>query len=321
MTARPMFGRRSLLSVIPSVVVIPSASAFAQQAKLTLGTAMPGGGVETFGIDLIDRLRSADPSLEIRAVTTKGIMDNISMLEAGELDLALAFGEVTHDLFAGIGRPPTKLRIISVMYSTPGMFVVRADSRYRAIDDLRGHRVVWNGRNSGLAVQARYVMDGLGLDIDKDFEPIYTDRLRDGPAMVIDGTAAALWGGGNRWPGFVTVATSTRGARFIAPNQDEIRRIREKHAFLRQFTVPAGLYPGQYDPITTVGSWSFVLARADLDDATGFRLAAALHKAERTGQLTKQLMQTTAKNTLAAIPSPEVLQPGVARYYREVGLM
>ena len=164
-------------------------------------------------------------------------------------------------------------------------------------------------------------MDGLGLDIDKDFEPVYPDRLRDGPDMVIDGAAAALWGGGNRWPGFVEVATSARGARFIAPNQDEIRRIREKHAFLRQLTVPAGLYPGQYDPITTVGSWSFVLARADLDDTIGFRMAAALHKAERTGQLTKHLAQATVRNTLAAIPSPNVLQPGVAKYYREAGLL
>ena len=36
------------------------------------------------------------------------------------------------------------------------------------------------------------------------------------------------------------MASSTRGARFIAPNKDEIARIRAKHAFLEEFTVPAG---------------------------------------------------------------------------------
>ncbi len=35
--------------------------------------------------------------------------------------------------------------------------------------------------------------------------------------MVIDGRAAALWGGGLRWPGFVKVANNPGGARFIAP--------------------------------------------------------------------------------------------------------
>jgi uncharacterized protein len=85
--------------------------------------------------------------------------------------------------------------------------------------------------------------------------------------------------------------------------------------------VPAGLYPGQYDRIDTVGTWSFVMARADLEDAIGQRLATDLYKAERTGLLTKQLTETTPKNTLAAIPNPKVLQPGVANYYREVGLI
>jgi hypothetical protein len=181
--------------------------------------------------------------------------------------------------------------------------------------------VVWPGRGTGFAIQARYVMEGLGLDMDKDFEAIWLERLPDGPAMVIDGRAVALWGGGLRWPGFVEVANSPRGARFIAPSAEEVQRIRARYPFMKQFTVPAGLYHGQYDPIETVGTWSFIFARADLDDATGRRLAVALYKAARTGGLTKHLVQSTAKNTLAAIPGPDVLQPGVAKYYREVGLL
>jgi TRAP-type uncharacterized transport system substrate-binding protein len=68
--------------------------------------------------------------------------------------------------------------------------VVRSDTRFREISDLRRREVVWNGRDSGLAVQARYVMDGLGLDAAKDFQPIYLERAGDGPAMVLDGRAS-----------------------------------------------------------------------------------------------------------------------------------
>ena len=67
-------------------------------------------------------------------------------------------------------------------------------------------------------ILGRYAMDGLGLDAAKDFQPIYLERAGDGPAMVLDGRVAALWGGGNGWPGFVTMANSTDGARFIAPD-------------------------------------------------------------------------------------------------------
>jgi len=316
-----MFGRRTLLSGVPAVVALAPAPLRAQQPKITLATAAEGGAFVVYAQALLDVLRSIDAVLEIRSRPTKGSGENVGLLEAGEVDLALVSGEVANEVFAGLNRPAGKLKIISVMYSTPGMFVVRADSRYHSILELKGRPVVWNAPGSGFAVQARYVMDGMGLDMDKDFEPIYVDRLADGPPMVIDGRAAALWGGGLRWPGFVTVATSPRGARFVVPTADEITRIRAKYGFMAPLSVPAGLYPGQYDAIDTIGTWSFIMARADLDDAVGRRLAMDLAKAERTGQLTKHLAQTTAKNTLAAIPNPAVLQPGVAKYYREAGLL
>jgi TRAP transporter TAXI family solute receptor len=303
------------------IVPIAPRIASAQATRLTLGTAIAGGAVSNYGIAFIDGLRQVDPLMDIKAVNTQGIQDNVALLEQGKLDLALVFGEVAHELFAGIGRPPTRLKVISVMYSTPGMFVVRADSRYRSITDLKGRRVVWNIRNGGLALQGRYVVDGLGLDPEKDFEPVYVEKLSDGPEMVIEGTVAALWGGGYRWPGFITVASNTRGARFIAPNEKEIARIREKHPFLARLVVPAGLYPGQHDPIPTVGTWSYVLARADLEEAPGFRLAASLHKLERANLLNKTLVESTIKNTLSAVSSPDMLHPGVLAYYRKAGLV
>jgi TRAP transporter TAXI family solute receptor len=304
-----------------SLLGLSTGHARTQQTKITLGTAMDGGAVAGYGAAFIDAMKLVDPSLEIQPVPTKGILDNVAMLEAGELDLALVFGEVTHELFAGIGRPPTKARVVSVMYAMPGMFVVRAESRYRSITDLKGRPVVWHGRNSGLTVQARYVMDGLGLDIEKDFEPIYPARPSEGPPLVIDGQAAALWGAGHRFPGFVAVAANPRGARFVAPDADQIKRIRAKHSFLGQFTIPAGRYRSQYDPITTVGSWTFLLARADLYETLGYRLALDLFTAHGTSQVSKHLADSTADNTLAAIASPDMLNPGVARFYRTTGML
>jgi TRAP transporter TAXI family solute receptor len=143
-------------------------------------------------------MRAVDSLLEIKGRPTKGSGENVRLLESGEVDLALVSGEVVHDVMAGLNRPAGKFKVVTVMYSTPGVFVVLADSRCRSISDLKGRPVVWNLQGSGLAVQAHYVMDGLGLDLDKDFEAIYTEELADGPAMVMDSRAAALWGGGLR---------------------------------------------------------------------------------------------------------------------------
>ena len=291
-----------------------------QKTVISLGTATPGGGFPLYGNAFAAAVNEADPTLSIEPRNTKGSAENIPLLEAGNLDIALVAGEPSYEAFMGIGRPKTSLKILTAMYSSPGMFVVRADSPYRSIRDLVGKPIAFGAKGSGLVILSRYVLDGLGLDQDKDFQAIYLDRAGDGPTMVLDGRVAALWGAGIGWPGFATMAASPGGARFIAPDSDEIARIRAKHTFLKPLTVPAGSYPNQNAPINSLGSWSFVLTRATLDDDIAYRLARATHRAE--APLAKQLAQareTTAENTIAAAPTLDLIHPGVMRYLREVG--
>lgn len=289
---------------------------------ISLGTATPGGGFPLYGNAFAEVMNAADPSLTIAPRNTKGSNENIPLLEKRELDLALVAGEPAYEAFAGIGRAPVRLKILTAVYSNPGMFVVRADSPYRTIPDLVGQPVAFGAKGSGLPILARYVLDGLGLKQDEDFKAIYLDRAGDGPAMVEDGRAAALWGAGIGWPGFAAVASSASGARFIAPDADEIARIRAKHSFLKPLTVPAGSYPKQSEPIASLGSWSFVLTREDLPDDVAYRLAKTLHGVEPTFcKKLAQACETTAANTVAAAPRPELIHPGVAKYFREIGVM
>ena len=293
-----------------------------QKTTVSLGTATPGGGFPLYGNAFAEVLNEADPTLSIEPRNTKGSTENIPLLEAGQLDIALVTGEPAYEAFMGIGRPQTNLKILTAMYSSPGMFVVRADSPYKTIRDLVGKPVAFGARGSGLVILSRYVLDGLGLKQDEDFQSVYLDRAGDGPAMVQDGRVAALWGAGIGWPGFAATAASPGGARFIAPDADEIARIRAKHSFLKPLTVPAGSYPNQNAPIVSLGSWSFVLARESLPEDVAYRLARSLHGAESA--LCKKLAQaceTTAANTIAAAPSQELIHPGVLRYFREIGVI
>jgi TRAP transporter TAXI family solute receptor len=287
--------------------------------KVILGTATPGGGFPLYGGAFADTVNATDATLSVEPRNTKGSTENIPLLEAGTLDIALVTGEPAYEAFAGIGRPPSALKIITAMYSTAGMFVVASDSAARTIGDLTGKPVAFGARGSGLVILSRYVLDGLGLDQDKDFQAIYLDRAGDGPAMVLDGRAAALWGGGVGWPGFAAVAQA--GGRFIAPNADEAVRIRAKHSFLKALTLPAGSYPGQNAPVNSVGSWSFVLARPTLEDDIAYRLARAVHKGHAGfAQRLAQAIETTPQNTAAAAPQPELIHPGVQKYLKEIGL-
>ena len=62
--------------------------------------------------------------------------------------------------------------------------------------------------------------------------------------------------------------------------------------------MPAGAYPGQKEPVNSVGSWSYILARPTLPDDVAYRLAKALHRGHAA--LVKRLDQgreTTPQST------------------------
>lgn len=319
----------TVIRIVCAAALLFGGSAAAQEGGkaipetiVSLGTATPGGGFPVYGAAFTAAMQAADPAIKIEPRNTKGSTENIPLLEAGQLDLGLVAGEPAYEAFMGIGRKPTPLKIFSAISSNPGMFVVRADSPYRSIRDLVGKPVAFGAKGSGLPILARYVLDGIGLDQEKDFTAVYLDRAGDGPAMVLDGRVAALWGAGIGWPGFKAMSESPGGARFIAPDESEIVRIRTKHTFLKPMLVPAGSYPHQDQPIASLGSWSFVLARADLPDDVAYRLAKTLHGAEADlGARLPQAKETTAANTVAAAPRMELIHPGVLKYFKEIGVV
>jgi hypothetical protein len=291
------------------------------KTTIILGTATPGGGFPLYGNAFAEIMNAADPTLSIEPRNTKGSNENIPLLEAGKLDIGLVAGEPAYEAFLGLaGRSKTNVKILTAIYSSPGMFVVRADSPAKTIRDLVGKPVAFGAKGSGLPILSRYILDGLGLKQDEDFKSIYLDHAGDGPAMVLDGRAAALWGAGIGWPGFTVIAQSPGGAHFIAPDTGEIAQIRAKHSFLKPLTVPANSYPGQTAPIDSVGSWSFVLVRNDLPDDVAYRLARTLHSVEATFcRKLAQACETTAANTVAAAPDIALIHPGVLKYLREIG--
>ena len=294
----------------------------AERSTLLLGTATPGGGFTVYGEALAETVRKADPTLDVRARPTAGSKENVPLLEAGQLDLGLVEGTAAYEALMGIGRSPARLTVIAAMYPSAGMFAVRADSPHMKVIDLKGQRVVFGAAGSGFVLFARYVLDGLGLDMQKDFDAVLLEQVKDAAPMVINGEAASLWGGGIGWPAFEAIARGPNGARFIGLEPDDISRIRAKHPFLKPMAVPAGTYPGLDRPISTVGSWGVILARPGLPDDLAYGFARALHRAHPAlSQQLPQAQETTPANTLVASPKAEFLHPGVVRYLKESRLI
>ena len=282
--------------------------------SLVLGTATPGGGgFPVFGAAYAEALSAQEPRLRIETRNTKGSAENVPLLEAGKLDLGLVAGEFAS---AALAKPGTQLRIVAAMYSSPGMFVVNADSPVRRIADLQGKPVVLGTQGSGITVLGRLVLSSLEIKITE----LTLGKAADGPPMLADGRAAALWGAGMGWPAFSAIAKA--GGRFVGPDAEEVKRILAKNPSLQAVTLPAKSYPGQDAPVHSVGSWSFVFARPGLPEEQGYFLARALHRAEAPmAARLEQAKESTAANIAAAAPRVDLIHPGAQKYLRETGLL
>jgi len=311
--------RIAFASFLLGLLATLSAAAAAEPLNIKLATATKGGGFELYGSNAAAAINEADPGLVLTASNTKGSLENIGLLARSEYDLGLVQGVAAHEAFEGIGQQAVDLKVIAAIYSSPGMFVVNANSPAKTLADLVGKPIAWGTRTSGLTLMAGYIMDGLGLDRDVDFEARFLKRAGDGPPLVLDGSVLAFWGAGIGWPGFTRVME--KGGRFIGFTEQETRKVTGKHTFLKPMTVPAGSYEGQTADVQAIGVWSFILSRPDLPDETAYRIAKALHKAQPAlaGKL-PQARESTSENTLLASPR-ERIHPGVLRYLGELNLL
>ena len=61
---------------------------------LALATATPGGGFPIYGDAFAAMVNAQEPKLRIEPRNTKGSTENVALLEANQVDLALVLGEI-----------------------------------------------------------------------------------------------------------------------------------------------------------------------------------------------------------------------------------
>ena len=84
---------------------------------------------------------------------------------------------------------------------------------------------------------------------------------------------------------------------------------------------PLKLVELQREDIPSVGLWSLILARPDLDDETAYRLVRAMHLGhDDFAARLPQGRYTRAANSVRFVPA-ERLHPGARKFYAEIGLL
>lgn len=166
---------------------------------LTIATATTGGVWYPLGSALGDLITRHVPDVTATAQVTGGAIENLKLLTAGKVDLALAYDYHVARLNTGTlpavaaGRRPA--RIVLGLYEHPLHIITRADTGIASLPDLKGKRVSTGALDSGAEEQAGLVFRALGIDWDKDITRVKLGVTESAAALRAGEIDAFFWSG------------------------------------------------------------------------------------------------------------------------------
>ncbi|GAA3385661.1 TAXI family TRAP transporter solute-binding subunit [Streptomyces racemochromogenes] len=289
--------------------------------RLRLATGPRGGPYNAFGLALARAAADVGSGLEIVPVDTAASVDNLSRLDGGSVDLALATADVAED--AVLGREPfprpAAVTALARVYVNYTHLVVPAAGPVHAVADLAGRPVAAGAAGSGVQVVAGRILRAAGLT-GTGTGPAPADvrllGLAESAAALRTGDVAAFfWSGGVPTPALTELARALP-LRFLALD-GHVGPLRELHGpVYTAVTLPAGAY-GLTAPVATLGVGNYLLAR----DTVPADAASALLRvvSDRWRDLLRDVTAGVRLEPRFAISTGRVpLHPGAAAHYRSV---
>jgi TRAP transporter TAXI family solute receptor len=282
----------------------------------TGGTYYPVGGA-------IAKVISEKAGINSNAQTSGGSVENIRLLDKGEVDLALAQNDLSFYAYNGVemfnGKKTTKFLAIAGLYPEVVQIMVRESGKLNSLADLKGKKVAVGAPGSGNEATARQLFESHGMSY-KDLGQVANLATKEGTdAFKNRQLDAVLVTSGAPQPSFQDVATLEK-IRILPLTGTGIDAMIKKHPFYSPFVIKGGSYKGIDADTTTIAVKATLLVRTDLDTDTVYKLTKALmenlpalHASHR--QLTNLTLQTAAVGV--GVP----LHPGAEKYYKEKGLI
>ena len=290
---------------------------------LVMGTGSTGGTYFALGGAMANAINNklADLQITITAQSTGASVENMNLINAGEMDLGIAMNNVAADAHAGIGAfnaPVTNVRAIGVVYNEVYQIVANAKTGAKNIEDLKGLKIAVGPAGSGTVGLSEKIFAAAGMDINKDIQP-QSDSFGDAATKMQDGHIDAACNVLAVPASAIVEMTTSMELSYINISDDILATIQADAPYFVRKIIPAGTYPDQKEDCETITCKAVLYCSADLDDETVYQITKAFYEsgdeiaaAHATGK------EVQLEGCLDGVTTP--IHPGAARYYEEMGM-
>jgi hypothetical protein len=310
---------------LAALALIVAGPARAQQTakRLSIATGGTGGVYYPLGGGLASVLTKALPGVEATAEVTSASVDNIKLIGAGKVDIALVLADTAADGFNGVGKFKEKVpvRAITVLYANKSQWVTVEGTGVNRMQDLKGKRIATGAPGSGTEVIALRILEAYGIDPEKDVRREKLSVAESVNALKDRKIDAFFWSGGVPTAA-VTDLAATPGMKIkLLDHADAVPKLVKKYGSLYvKGTIPAKSYPGQTKDTAVADVWNLLVVNEKMDEKLVHDIVKAVfeNKAELASVHSEANNIDLAKQYEVGSPVP--FHPGAVRYFGEKGL-
>ena len=306
------------------VFALAIASAQAQvKTRISIATGGTGGVYYPLGGGFAALISKHLPGVEATAEVTTASVDNMKLLHADKIAVALTQSDIALDAYQGQMKgfnEKVGVRTISALYSNYMHIVALDGSGIKTINDLRGKRVSTGAPGSGTEIKGLRVLEAYGLS-PKDLKS--QDRLgasESAAAMKDRRIDAFIWDGGLPTAAILDLG-ATPGIKIqLIPHGDAVAKMVSKYGPVYFVgTIPKGTYGGMETDVQVAALTNLLAVHERMDESLAYQITKLL--LERTADLVAvhpAAKEITLKS--AVVGSPVPFHPGALRYYKEKGI-
>lgn len=315
--------KTQLMAGLATVALVLGGTAVAQKTQfVTVLTGGQSGVYYPLGVALAQIMGESIDGARVTAQVTKASAENMNLLQAGRGEVAFALGDTVLDAWngreeAGFKQPLENLRGFSATYNNVIQIVANADSGIKTLADLKGKRVSVGAAKSGTELNARAVFGAAGLSYD-DLGRVEYMPFGESVELIKNRQLDATFQSAGLGVASIRDLASSVKINIIPVPEDVIARI-DSPVYIPT-TIPAGTYTGQDEDVPSVAIPNFLITHAQVPDDLAYAMVKAMYdhldELYATHNATRDIK---LENAVQGMPVP--LHPGVARYYREVGVL
>lgn len=313
-----------LVTVLSPVETLSQTKKDIEVKSITMVTSPIGGVWYTAGAKIAE-IFTRDFNLSV-TVDVGSSAQNVRRINAGQdADLGMASTPEVWNAYNGIepfkGKH-TNVNLLGVLGQWCFQVLVREGSGIHSWNDFRNKRYAPAAPGSGSEILSRNIFELIGLSYDtirKAGGAIEFRSFSEATEAMKDGTLDAMaMSSLFPVPNYEEYLLMNKG--YFLPVEGALQKeILGKYPAYIPAVIPAGVYKGQKNPISTIGYNAIFIVRADLPESVVYKLTKSLyeHQAEISG-LMVGLKDFGVKDALSWNKIP--FHPGAKKYFQEAGI-